>query len=305
MVERKIIVKAPARLHLGLVKSSVDSGFIAAGLSLASPCMEVSVQLAPMGTKPQMSKAERSAASIIAKLGHKRAVVVETIKELPAHHGLGSGTRMALAAASGALRLVGEQMEILKITKLTGRGVRSAMGAVLFGQGGVAVDLEGDILRSAAPAAWRVALILPRSDGEGHGFHGSHESSRIDSAAACSATMRSKLAQAGVEGLMAGAAYGDFEIFQRAVALFQAQAARQFGPMQGGSASSPQGRKTLAWLKKEGIKACGQSSWGPALFALTPTPDEAKALVEKLKEMPHISWARVVKIDNRGARIKD
>ncbi|MDH5638586.1 MAG: hypothetical protein OEZ04_08850 [Nitrospinota bacterium] len=301
MTDHSIIVSAPARLHLGLVKTSAEPGFIAAGLSLASPRLEMVVTLRRgVGSR---HPAERVASSVLRSLGLKESVSIELPTPLPSHQGFGSGTRMALAAAAGALKLVGKRMDILRMTRLSGRGGRSAMGAVLFAKGGLAADVEGSIVHTAAPGNWRVVLISPTINGTDlQGLHGSEEEGKIHSIPPCSARVKNRVEDEAVAGLIGGAASGDFGSFEGAVAALQSSAARQFGALQGGMASTENGRAILRRMRREGVKACGQSSWGPTLFAITSTADQAKELSNWLRNMPGVEEVRIARIDNRGRR---
>ncbi|MDH5510793.1 MAG: hypothetical protein OEZ32_10620 [Nitrospinota bacterium] len=303
MTESSIMVSAPARLHLGLVKTSDQPGFIAAGLSLASPRLEMEVTLRS-GNASRNSQG-RAATAVLSHLGLKDNVSIEIRTPLPPHQGFGSGTRMALAAAAGALRLAGERMDILQMTRLAGRGGRSAMGAVLFAKGGLAADVEGRIVRTEAPGNWRVVLISPALNGvDLHGLHGSEEEGKIHTMPPCSSRVKNRVEDEAVAGLIGGAASGDFGLFEGAVAAIQAAAARQFGALQGGAASTENGRAILRRLRKGGVRACGQSSWGPALFAITPTTEHAKDLSNWLQLLPGVAGVRTTRIDNGGKRFK-
>jgi len=309
MGDSSIMVSAPARLHLGLVKTSEKPGtteprFIAAGLSLASPKMEMEVTLRFDGS-PSRDPVSRGATAVLRSLDLKGHVYTRSLTPLPIHQGFGSGTRMALAAAAGALRLAGKRIDILPMTRLSGRGGRSAMGAVLFAQGGVAADMEGRILRAAAPGEWRVVLISPVvNDMMMAGIHGPAEDGIIQGIRPCSPRVRNSIEDEAVAGLIGGTVNKDFVWFENAVASIQSAAARQFGKLQGGAASTESGRVILRKLRKEGIKACGQSSWGPTLFAITATADHAKELENWLAQMPQVHKAQRVRINNSGRRLK-
>ena len=304
MSEPAVIVSAPARLHLGLVKTSAKPGFIAGGLSLAKPRLKIKVTLSQNPGRGAPSPAENAAEAVLRHIGRAEKAYVETLLPLPAHQGFGSGTRMALAAAAGALKLAGERMDALEMARLAGRGERSAMGSALFAQGGVAVDIEGEIVRAAIPKDWRVVIIFPTLDGQNRaGLHGGPEDSMISGVPPCSTIIRNRLADATVAGLIGGALKGDFPLFESGVEALQRAAEKRFGPFQGGAASTRGGRAILAWLRKEGVKACGQSSWGPALFAICPAAAEAEDLEKALVGRADIGGVQVTRISNTGRRL--
>ena len=310
MADQAVIVTAPARLHLGLVKLTDAPTFAAAGLSLCKPSLKLRMSLTDEEQPP--SAALEAANAILRHVGGDIRVKVETLETLPAHHGFGSGTRVALAAALGALALAGKEMEIMEAARVTGRGTRSAMGITLFREGGLAWDVEGKIKRAPAPDDCRVILIYPKvAEGEGAGLSGGVEETAIRAVSRLTEHdyMLLRLDLAGLYRLAIPGPGDDdserFDTFAMAVETLQRLATEQFGPAQGGAASTTAGRAILKRLREEmGVKACGQSSWGPVLFAITQTPEEAQNLAETLSAMPETVNTVVTPITNHGYTVE-
>src|SRR5262245_29334186 len=104
-----------------------------------------------------------------------------TIDEVvPAHAGLGSGTQLALAVASGLRRLHNLPLDVAGDALWLGRGARSGIGIGLFSRGGLVVDggrgnearLAPIICRLPVPENWRILVIL---DPLRQGIHGPEE----------------------------------------------------------------------------------------------------------------------------------
>ncbi|MDH5638794.1 MAG: hypothetical protein OEZ04_09900 [Nitrospinota bacterium] len=301
MDDSGVTVRAGARLHLGLVKTGDGPDFVSAGLSLASPVLKVNVSWRETGAKSGPAMAIKAAEAALKNFGVKDKVSIRIIEDLPRHFGLGSGTRLALSSAAAAIKLAGKRMEVLKVAKLTGRGKRSAMGSVLFAKGGVAADMEGQIVRTAAPMGWRVALITPLPHaGDRGGANGFQEEMALANVASIKGKAREDAADAAVACIVGGASMGDFSLFSEGVSTLQRIAARKYGPLQGGPASTVNGRAILRKLVREGWAACGQSSWGPLIFAVAPSIKDAGSLQESACSWKEVSDVNIVRISNSG-----
>ncbi|NIQ97304.1 MAG: GHMP kinase, partial [Desulfuromonadales bacterium] len=99
----------------------------------------------------------------------------------------------------------------------------------------------------------------------------------------------------------------DFSRFSRAVAELQRAVGDHFAPFQGGRYASPVIAEVLAWLAAEGVEGRGQSSWGPTGFALLPSEDDCRRILDKAPSR----WAnhdalefRICPGRNRGSEIE-
>src|SRR5208282_5500231 len=86
-----------------------------------------------------------------------------------------------------------------------------------------------------------------------------------------------------VLGMLPALVEADLEAFGEAVHDFNARAGETFAAVQGGIYASPRGAEIVAFLRRSGIRGVGQSSWGPALFAVVEDDDRARALAEALR----------------------
>lgn len=225
-----------------------------------------------------------------------------TVEQQPdSHHGLGSGTQLALAVTDGILRCIGLSAEdpVLAL-KLAARGRRSAVGIHGYFRGGMIFedrDAEVTELASSAgqassaelaglnplrkrleiPDAWRVVLFRPRDvvatvsgDVESEKFECSH---RDDSEIAnhLTSTFESRIAPA--------VRSSRFDEFASAVEDFNRESGSLFASVQGGPYNGPAISELVAELQASGAVGVGQSSWGPTVFAWFASQAEADAFL--------------------------
>jgi predicted sugar kinase len=71
--------------------------------------------------------------------------------------------------------------------------------------------------------------------------------------------------------------------FGEALYDFNLRAGEAFANVQGGFYASPRIAEAVEFIRSEGVYGAGQSSWGPTVFAIAETQEEADALAEKLR----------------------
>ena len=224
---------------------------------------------------------------------------------LPAHLGLGSGTQMALAFAQLALCLnktpenhVIDSSELVgKLCRMTGRGLRSAIGSHGFVRGGFLVDggqkkktnennpgndLEiGQLLaRLDFPPEWPI-VICRRTDRAG--LSGNKEKKVFETLnrlnqANLESIRRDRLCRLALLGVLPSLLDSDWRRFGESLGDFNRLAGEPFALWQGGDHLEG----TEGWLgfcRENRIYGVGQSSWGPSLFAICQDLDQAKFLV--------------------------
>jgi len=278
------VVRAGARLHLGLVKLSGRSRYAAAGLSVRWPFCQVEVKriTSKIPRKTGTPQSNRVIKTICAHFGVPACYEATVANPLPPHSGFGSGTRHALAIARGVVNLAKIRVSTRRLARILGRGNRSMMGTLLFGKGGFAADNGDNIDSVPFPAHWRVAIIEPAPDHRPvFVAHGKIEKDIFDDIAPCSGKAETKVVDS-VSGMAMAVEQCDFALFEKSVRQLQKSASRQFAKHQRGPASSPSGAAVLKHLHGMGVLACGQSSWGPAIFAIIPSEADVKTLAEKV-----------------------
>jgi beta-RFAP synthase len=206
------------------------------------------------------------------------------VSPAPQHVGLGTGTQLGMAIAS-ALHAVarhdGKECNVVQMAALIGRGQRSAIGIHGFEHGGFLVEagkrsdaeISPLLIHCDFPTEWSILLVVPR---DLQGVHGSRE------AAAFSSLKREPVDERATEamcrivllGMVPALIERDLETFGEALHEFNYRAGTMFRPFQGGVYSHPRVEQIVTCLREFGIPGVGQSSWGPATFAVT---DQAHA----------------------------
>ncbi len=282
-------VTAGSRLHFGLFGIAVDpsarSGGV--GVMVRRPALRVRVRVAErfQAEGAMIERSERVAQCIAqAFLDGRRPGVRVGVHEAPGlHMGLGVGTQHAMAVATGMLTLLGTRLPpIDELSAAVGRGRRSLVGSHGFARGGLIVDDGGSGHAPAYvffPKDWRFVLI---KEGASPGLAGKPELEAFHRLPPTAVELSQEIRRLALEQLAPAAALGRFEPFAEALYQYGEAAGRCFEEAQGGGFASPAIQRRIAWLRERGISGCGQSSWGPTVFAVTENADDAERLAESL-----------------------
>src|SRR5262249_26484284 len=149
------------------------------GLGMMIDRPRVEVQLAPArewlveGLEADRARRHaQQALGLIEAPNKPPALHVKVAAHIPLHPGLGGGTQLALAVAAGVRMLTGLHAgDAADLARLTGRGLRSAVGSHGFASGGLiwergrsaGEDLAPLSARVPLPGHWRVVLLMPES----------------------------------------------------------------------------------------------------------------------------------------------
>lgn len=289
---RKVIVRAPARLHLGFLDPSGSLGrrYGSLGLAIDAPKTKLSIAIASSFSAhgPDADRALLAAHRFGAAFAPDLKLCVEVERAIPAHAGLGSGTQLAIAVGAGVLKLAGQSRPYAEIGALAERGARSSIGIGAFETGGFIVDAGKAIapaatgnpppilMRAQFPDDWRCILIL---DDKTEGVHGDRETAAFASLPAFPTSSAAHICQLVLMQLTPALHEHDIAAFGSALTEIQEIVGAHFASAQGGSAwSSPAVGRMAAKLKAAGAVGIGQSSWGPTGFAFTPDETVAKSL---------------------------
>jgi beta-RFAP synthase len=292
-------VKAPARLHFGLLTASPGDGstaprptarlFGGVGLTIDAPATIVRVRrdAAWKAEGPSAARALAFAQVACQAFGIGPChVVVDSAA--PEHVGLGSGTQLALATASavaGAFAL--SPKTSLELATILGRGRRSGIGLGAFQLGGFLVDAgkrDADALpclavRVAFPLHWKIVLVLPRGL---RGLHGDSERQAFADLMGHANFQLDYLSRLVLLGMLPAIQEFDLDALGEALYEFNRRVGEEFQAVQGGVYAHPQTAAVAALLRQQGITGIGQSSWGPATFAIV-AEDKAAWVVDLLK----------------------
>ncbi|NGO54813.1 beta-ribofuranosylaminobenzene 5'-phosphate synthase family protein [Allomesorhizobium camelthorni] len=312
-MSNSVTIRVPARLHLGFLDLNGDVGrrFGSVGLPLSEPETVVTLSLAAETSVEgsEAARAEGHLSALCRHLGiksHHRLMVEQAI---PSHAGLGSGTQIALAVAAALRTLHGLPLDIAGDAVLLARGARSGIGIASFESGGVIVDAGKSssgrpppvVARLPFPDEWRVLLIL---DEAVEGLHGQDELQAFRALPQFPAAGAGEICRQVLMGLMPALVERDLPVFGAAVTTIQTLIGTHFAPAQGGVFTSRRVEALARRLADAGAVGIGQSSWGPTGFAFAPSEDEARRLVDSVRDAISAGIEiRIVQGRNSGAKI--
>lgn len=310
-------VSAGARLHFGLARLSQREGPSFGGLGMMIERPRVAIHLQP-SVRWRHGAANDCRCVAVCRRAMQAwnrdrlttAVEVCCVEQPPLHRGLGSGTQLALAAAAGVRNLLElPPAPIDELAYVAGRGARSAVGAHGFVKGGLIWEtgrMPGDRLgrlgrRVAVPAAWRIVLAIPHRE---EGLSGPSESAAFARLPAPDAAVTDRLYRLAEEEVLPAARRRSFHDFSEAVYQYCRTSGTIFAPVQGGDYASAAIAARIKSLQEMGVVGVGQSSWGPTVFAMTPSQDAAIDLTRRLRRVEAFTGCdlTITAADNHAAR---
>ena len=307
-------VEAPARLHMGMLDASGEGPRRFGGLGVAVSRPAVVVEASESGELtvegPDAERAMAVAQRCREALGGVRGARMRVLEAIPAHVGLGSGTKLALAVTAVLSALAGRSPDPAAMARMAGRGARSAVGLWTFALGGLVV--EGGrrpgvaqpaplLMRHAMPDEWRCVLAIPAAE---PGLSGGAEEAAF-------ADLRpdpdrsALIAHVVLTALLPALVERDLGEFGAALSRLQRLVGDAFASVQGGT-FHPRAGPLVDALLRLGAAGTGQSSWGPAVYGVVGSDEQGHEIARALEaELGAGGRADVVRFDNRGARVEE
>jgi beta-RFAP synthase len=235
----------------------------------------------------------------------------------PARHhlGLGVGTQLALSVARAVAEASAVPFDPYQAAAWLGRGRRSAIGVHGFCHGGFLVDaglrsgfaLSPLVAHHTFPADWVVLLAWPRDLA---GEHGTRERLAFDALAQYPANPRrtDTLARLALLDMLPALVQFDCAAFGEALFEFNRTVGEWFAPWQGGVYSHAWTTQAVQALRDLGMHGVGQSSWGPAVFAIAREQelhvDTVTAALARACQAPLTSFeVQITHANNTGAQV--
>jgi beta-RFAP synthase len=290
-----LTLQAPTRLHFGLIHVPATTDptperlFGGLGLMLEHPRIQVSYS-------PSIPTQE-----VTGTLASRGCLFLRTIQEKlgrPArghwsfhgpqeHVGLGVGTALGMSIA----RLLQPQGSLQELARLADRGKRSGIGMWGFAHGGFLYDpgktsaseLPLPARRVTFPRHWRILLIRPDTTTRWHGQNERDAFNRTRSAQQAMALSQS-MTHLAESAILPAVEQAHFKEFSVAIQEFNRKAGEPFLAEQQGIYSSQEVTAVIDHCLKLGVVGVGQSSWGPTVFAITESEDQAEYLRRQLEE---------------------
>jgi beta-RFAP synthase len=323
-VSDPVEIEAHARLHFGFLDPSGTGARRFGGLGMAIAASRFVARFQPASRLVVEGDDDDRVAAIAAafceRAGLRRRASIQVLETIPAHVGLGSGTQIALAVATGLARLHGIDPGPERICRLAGRARRSAVGFHLFQHGGLVIEAghpreeeaaAGDpvaaaptvpplVARHEVPENWRVLLVVPPVDPSISGEREEEAFRRIGPASGETTTRIRNLA---LEEIGPAIAAGDLARFGAALEEIQDLVGACFAPLQGGL-YHPAADPVVRRLREAGGSGAGQSSWGPAVYAFADGQEAAERLRSSVADVAPRATVRIVRPRNAGAVIR-
>jgi beta-RFAP synthase len=313
----KIYIKTPARLHLGLIDMNGDLGRLFGGLGVGidHPNVIVEAQTATdfkiTGEKTELAKEITD--RFFTKYPYIQPKVhLNIVKTIPCHTGLGSGTQLALALAVALAKISSVKASIPELATAVGRAKRTSVGTSIFEYGGFVVDGGKNpktqvapplIYHKPFPEDWCFIVASPNQP---KGLSSSEENHAFDKLTTMPAQDVSQICRLIMLKLLPAIAEHDIENFGEALTKIQILTGNHFAQAQGGTYAKPAATKCIEFMKQQGAYGTGQSSWGPALYAIVKQQQATSFLT---KVQTHLKDdvggdAFIAKANNQGATIK-
>ena len=311
-----IQVRAPSRLHFGLLSLPATEGlwarqFGGVGLMVEEPGVRVSLQSAENWSAegPLAERALAYAKKIALSLSSPHRFHLKVEASAAEHVGLGTGTQLGLAVARAfALACGHEKLDGVELACRLARGKRSALGIYGFDRGGFLVEggkgpnstIAPLIAHCHFPEDWRIVLIVPKGEMGNYGIAEEEAFARLKCGPA------DALCRLVLLGMLPALVEVDLPAFGEALYEFNRRVGEVFRPIQGGIYAHPRSAAIVEFMRGQRISGVGQSSWGPAMFAIVES-DRAEALAGVLREHFNFSPAEVVmtRASKTGAEVME
>jgi beta-RFAP synthase len=326
-------VRTASRLHFGLLSLAAEGArwpdrqgeavlasrrFGGVGLMVCRPGIELAAEPAAAWSAegPLAERALALARQAAEALAQERPGVsrsplrLRVLQAAAEHTGLGTGTQLGMAAARIVAAAWGVEAGAAEWARWSGRGLRSGLGVHGFAQGGLLVEAGKRSAQGLAPLAaragfpeeWRVVLALPAAQG----LHGVAEREAFAHLAEGPGGLAhtEALCRLALLGLVPAAAEHDLGAFGAALYDFNRRSGEMFGAVQGGLYATAEVAALAEFVRAQGVPGVGQSSWGPAVFAVLADADRAEHLARRLGQAFGLAQVIVTPACNHGASVQ-
>jgi beta-ribofuranosylaminobenzene 5'-phosphate synthase len=308
-------VITPSRVHMTLIDLNgalgrVDGGI---GFALRSPGMVVEVERSrSLSVKGELAERALAAAKRVLEAYSLPGAEIKVLKGYPQHVGLGSGTQLSLAVATGICRAYDISASVRELARIVGRGGTSGIGVAAFEGGGFILDgghskqEKPEFLPSSASRAkpaplvmrhdfpdWDVALVLPEPKRR---VSGEREVNIFQRFCPIPINQVERLSHVILMKLLPALVEEDIAAFGEAVNAVQSLGFKEIEVM----LQAPNVREILALCQRLSYGA-GLSSFGPVIYAF---PRDAKEFLRAMRSRSDVRRVWLTKADNEGARVE-
>ena len=317
----KVLIKTPARLHMGLIDMNGELGRLFGGLGVGIDHPNVILEAEPAEKFSIIGKETELAAALAKQFFNayqtKTNVHLNIKQAIPAHVGLGSGTQLALSIATALAKILDLKASTQELALVMGRMKRTGVGTAIFQKGGFVVDggritqngvcvadkFPPLIYRQRFPEEWRFVVAVPDVN---KGLASDQEKTAFSQVQPMPAEQVGKMCRLIMLKLLPAIAEKELESFGDALTQIQIITGNAFANVQGGTYSSPASAECIRHMRQLGIQGVGQSSWGPALYGVVSKEDAKKirAKIQTYLKKTVGGQVFIAKANNKGATIK-
>ncbi|MFB6177029.1 MAG: beta-ribofuranosylaminobenzene 5'-phosphate synthase family protein [Halobaculum sp.] len=316
-------VETGARLQFGFQNLALahERLYGGVGVALAEPRLVLTAERAEETVGDAPVESYLDAVVDLLDVPGARVTVEESFER---HAGLGSGTQLALSALVAVARAYDRDVDPRARAPALGRGGRSGVGVATFERGGFVVDAGHPTERFTAdrpadgnwtvppvaarhpiPDDWRFLIVVPDAE-PGRAGEGEESSIRavVESA---DPAVADRIAGVIARRLLPAVAEGALDRFGSAVREMGRLNGTWFADEQGGVYRPPVGDLVAELADAPAVAGVGQSSWGPAVYAVTDAEraDAARAAGRAALDSAGVDGdVRVVAGRNRGATVE-
>jgi beta-RFAP synthase len=236
------------------------------------------------------SRAAEFARRFVAHHGIDGGARITIDRAIPSHAGLGSGTQLALAIARAMADIYGIDASAPALARSVGRARRSAVGTWTFAGGGFVVegghrvdDMDATpplITRKQFPEQWRCIVAIPDAT---PGVSGEAEARAFATLPAPGVGDLDRVATLVLLRMLPALAEDDIAAFGAALTEVQEINGRWFASAQGGMFAPGPSATLIERLRAWGAAGVGQSSWGPAVYAVVEGDERATELADRAR----------------------
>ncbi len=312
----QIKVKTPSRLHFGILDLNGNLGRIYGSLGLAIDFPNTVVEVKNSEKLEILGYEKGRVISIIKKFSKFYEINPKlriNVKEaIPEHVGLGSGTQLALAIGVSVSRIYSLDLTAGEISNFLRKGNISGIGTYAFESGGFIVDsgcrmgskgIPQKIFRYDFPKDWKFLVVIPEIQ---RGFRDSEERGIFKRVIPASQEISANICRLTLMKLIPSLLEKDIKKFGSALTEINRNTGLCFRKIQGGIYRSKILRELINFML-ENSHGAGQSSWGPAVFALVREKDADRLnsdVIKFLNKKKIKAEVFVTGADNKGAEIK-
>ncbi|MFX1475325.1 MAG: beta-ribofuranosylaminobenzene 5'-phosphate synthase family protein [Promethearchaeota archaeon] len=322
-----VTVEASARLHLGFIDPLGGSGrrYGSLGVAIRRPIVSINVERIKRGiaVKGPSKQRVRDLVGIFKKHFRYSGGVRVTVREvIPEHIGLGSGTQLSLSIGAAIATLLEKEVNIQELARVAGRGEVSGIGTATFERGGFVIDggipvptddeaaalLEGYVppllFRYDVPEDWVFVVALPNLP---RGFSGVAEEQAFSKMPPAQTEQSNEIGRYVLMQLLPALVEGDILRFGAALTTIQRLVGDCFATAQGGRFADPVIATCITAMLEAGAFGAGQSSWGPACYALARWTTGLKAIRQAVSRVLDATCGGTIiaaRANNHGALIK-